>query len=484
LTDSQHGVVASRRSQPTRRASSDFLQAWARPEIHRTAQGLTIAAAALLFLSAAGTVEFAYTIRISYGLLALACIIGAPWVVRGWKSSPTYPRWAGVALLLTYSVSALFGRNAVLSGQARAGEYRFALYLLDLALGIALVGLVAGLWPHARGIRPLLMALVIGAFLAALYALYQWPAQHLHWPFADLNNTRDSNGVTTGASQGNGIFGWERARGTFLEPHFLAAYLTTVLPISTVFLADRVTWRRVFGAAASLTIALALFVAMSAAAFVILCAGGFAGLTVAAVGQGKVRLAGLAGALVLSVLILGLSIVGGATRIVPAVGRSEGDLRSTTAFRTQTWHRAIEIWTHRPTLGYGPGQSSVQLALTEGSQSGRSSSPPTVLRSAQGLWAASLVDAGVIGFAMWVLFLGLLLAAGIRACLVAPRFARVALIVAAFIGVGGAEVAGDRLELTVWMMLGLVLAMASGAPSKSDNPRSRHETQRGTDESP
>jgi hypothetical protein len=412
-------------------------------------------------------VQLVYTIRASYALLVLACLIGAPWVWRGWMSLAPSVRWSALAVFLTYVVSAIFGTNEVLVGQARAGEYRFAVYLLDLALGLAVIGLVSGLWPAGRTPWLMLIALVIGATLAALYAVYQWPAQHFRWPLDDLNNTRDTNGITAGASQGNGLLGWERVRGTFSEPHFLSAYLTSLLPLCGALLLRNRGWSWGLSAAALSFIGLAIIFTGSASSYVVLLVCTLAGVAMFAVANGRVRLARIAGALLVCCVVLGASMLTASNRIAPLTGRSESELRYTTKFRTETWQRAIETWTRRPIVGYGPGQSSVRLVLPNETESGDTTAPKPVLRSAQGLWAASLIDAGVIGFAMWIVFLTAVLIAAVRAFVSNPSTYKFSLCLASMVGIAQSQIAGDRMDLGVWVLIGLLLATTSSEASES-----------------
>ena len=86
-----------------------------------------------------------YTVRVPYALLAAACAIGFPSVVEGWRLAPSWLGWTAFALLAIYVVAAIGGTGATLGAQ-RAGAYRDLVYLADLALGIATVGLILGLW--------------------------------------------------------------------------------------------------------------------------------------------------------------------------------------------------------------------------------------------------------------------------------------------------------------------------------------------------
>jgi hypothetical protein len=318
-------------------------------------------------------------------------------------------------------------------------------------------GLV-GLW-RDRAKEPLVGALAIAAGLAAVYATYQWPARHFGLPLADISNTLDSGGVTAGASQGSGLLGWERVRGTFLEPHFLAAFLAALLPISVLaawMTRGRVRLLAAVGAAA---IAIGLVLTASVPAWGALSMGVVASAALFAIGRGWIGMAAATAAAAV-VVAVGAPIVASSPSWLGSVtGRGHAQLVVSSTFRADAWRAAERAWAGRPVLGRGPGQSSVQLgrqAISSGRRSG------IALRSAQGLWAAALVDAGVLGFGAWVLLLGGVLAIGGRQLIRRPSPLLLAAFAAATSVVVSSEIAGDRLDTTAWALLGLLLASAAG----------------------
>jgi O-antigen ligase len=145
-------------------------------------------------------------------------------------------------------------------------------------------------------------------------------------------------------------------------------------------------------------------------------------------------------------------------------GRSTADLALTTDFRTQTWERVIEIWAERPAIGYGPGQSSVQLTIEAAGDDA-----PGLL-SAHGIWAAALIDAGALGAACWLLFLGGALGVGMRCLLRRPSLLRAAAAAAALAAVLSALIAGDRLDLRVWILLAAFTAVSLPAAAPRADP--------------
>jgi hypothetical protein len=110
-------------------------------------------------------------------------------------------------------------------------------------------------------------------------------------------------------------------------------------------------------------------------------------------------------------------------------------------------------------IGYGPGQSSIKLAA-------KADAPPAVLdrktplQSAQGLWAASLIDTGLLGFASWIVFLVAVFVAVFQGLPGTMTIREIGVVVAALGAVAASELEGDRLELRVWMLLGIALAAA------------------------
>jgi hypothetical protein len=418
--------------------------------------------AALLFLSAAATVDVGFTVRVSQVLLGVACAVGAATVVEGWRRLPFVVVLGATGVLGAYVLAAALGDDQVLQGTARGGAHRELVYLADLVLGLAVVGLVVGATRSRRHLRRLAVALAIGAALAGGYAIYQWFAQQHGWPLADAVNTADSNGVTRGGLQGDGFLGHERARGTFLEPHFLGTFLASLLPVVVALL---LTVRRPAKVLLGLTAAAILFASLltsSVPSWAVLLVGVAAGAVLWAVSR---RSAVAVTAAVLAVLLASLLTTvsfRSPETLSGLTGRSGDQMRLTTSFRTTTWHRVGDIWSTRPVLGYGPGQSSVQLTA-DGDFAGvaADSRHRAGLQSAQGLWAASLIDAGVVGLAMWlVLFCGVLgVAFAAARARPSPLLGGVAL--AALTAVVGSQVAGDRLDLRVWVLLGLALAAAT-----------------------
>jgi O-antigen ligase len=145
--------------------------------------------------------------------------------------------------------------------------------------------------------------------------------------------------------------------------------------------------------------------------------------------------------------------------------RSAATLEVTTSFRTDTWRNVGRIWARRPALGYGAGQSSVRLALQNEANT-TEASRRAGLPSAQGLWAASLVDAGILGFETWALFLGGVLVVAGLALVRRPGPFTLACFVALTAAVITGQTGEDRLDLTAWTLIGLALAAALREPSE------------------
>lgn len=435
--------------------------AWSGRRAELAALALVLAAAALLFLDAAGTLHAVYTVRLSYLCAAAAVVVGAPYVVRGRRALPPSVQVAALALLVVYVVAAVLGHQVALPGEPRTGRVRSVVYVLDLALGLACLALVPALFRTPARLRLLGWAFVAGGAVAGGYALYQWFGQRYGWPLTDLNNTLDSNGITTGANQGPGVLGWTRARGTFLEPHFLGDYAASILPLAAglaLLARGRV---RLATTAAAVALGAALIATSSAPDGAVLVIGVLLATAGLVIGRGRVAAAAAIGCATAAVAVLTPFALVFPTAVAAATGRSEADVVATIRFRTDTWSHAIEIWQRRPALGFGPGQSSVQLAIPTQVAPPLLASRAPALQSAQGIWAASLVDAGVAGLACWIaLFLGagwaVLRAVGHR-----PSAFTWAVAAAALAAAAGAEITGDRLDLRVWLLLGFALAVAN-----------------------
>jgi O-antigen ligase len=441
---------------------------WSGPAPTAAAQLLVVLAAASLFLQSAATLQVIYTFRASYLLSTLAVAVGLPYVVAGWRALPSWLGfWAG-ALVAFYIAADLFGDKAVLQGSARGGSHRDLVFMADLLLGLGLVGLMAGIARKERAVRRILTGLAAGVALAAVYGAYQWFAQHFGWPLQDVNNTMDSNGITTDTAQGVGVLGWERIRGTFLEPHFLGEFLAAGLPL-LAYAAWRARgaprWVAFLAVVASL---FALLMTASVPAWAVLTVAVLFAATSWAFGRGRRRL-GAAGAAVLVVIVVGAPLAAASPHVVARVtGRSPSEITVTTAARTETWARVLNEWSARPLLGYGPGQSPVRLAQDSAPIAGEKR-PAKVLVSAQGAWSAALLDAGILGFGAWVYLLGGIVVICATALVRHPDGIRTASVAALTAMVLGAQLSGDRLEIGTWLVVGFALAVASLSPAQRDH---------------
>ena len=447
---------------------------WDAPQLRRWSRWLILAAAGALFLERAGTIEVGYTLTISYVLIVFASITNAPAVLRGWRILPSWTTCAAAALFAAYLVALLLGHQAELAGLSRASDSRGLIYLSDLALGLCVLGLIAGSWEN-RSIRPLVMALAIGGFLAAAYAIYQWLALRFGLPFGHINNAANSDGVSFGGSQGAGLFGGERVNGTFLEPHFLAAYLAAMIPLgflTTRWVAGRLR-RLAWGGVVMMLIALLLTISAPGWAELALAISAASLLYVAS--RGWVLPAATVAMITLAIWLSVIPALASPQLISPLVGRSGGELTLTTAFRTETWQAVLRLWAHNPVLGAGPGQSSVLLAASHAVPG----SLPNVLISAQGVWAAALLDGGVIAMGLWLMLLGGGIIIGVRALWRYPTGLRWATVAAGGAAVIDVMITGDRLFPLDWLVLALMLAAAAPSYATTRNRSDSHQRSNG-----
>jgi hypothetical protein len=422
----------------------------------RACRGVVLAAAATLFLHDAATVGVSYTLRISYALLALACLFGAPFVLRGWRSAPVGVQLSAALLVLVYLVAGVVGVNPVVAVGGRGSSARWLVYLLDLGVGLSTIGLLLGLFRDGRRVRLLILALIVGAVLASIYGLYQWLAQHYGWPLANLDNAPNSDNFSTGARfQGLGLFGWERVRGTFVEPFAFGIYLAAMLPLLTELFTAHRRRSRLVAWVAALTVVGALLVTDSSLAWASLLvalavvgAGAFISL-------GRPLLAGAAAAGSVLLAVLSIATLADPGMLSSVTQRSDSQLRLTVGARTDAWSESTAIWSRRPVLGYGPGASSVKLARADNAVG--VSSAPLVLGSAYGIWAASLIDGGVLALLAWIVFFSAVLwhtaAVALRTGS-ALAWMTIAALLAAMLA---SQVGGDRLDLRVWVLVGVAL---------------------------
>jgi O-antigen ligase len=434
-----------------------------RPRHESVCRGLVLASAALLFLHDAATVGVSYTLRISYALMAIACVVGAPFIVRGWRSAPPEVKLAASLLGLVYLVSGLIGVNPVLSGQARGSSLRWVVYILDLGLGLASIGLFLGLFDDRPRIRQLTTALVAGAILAALYGIYQWFAQHYGLPFSNLDNAPNSEGLTVGVHfQGNGLLGWERVRGTFVEPSVFGGFLAAMLPLVAYLLVRSARHRRYAWAAVLVMVTALVLTDSSLAVACLIAATALVGIAVF-ISSGRPMLAGAAAGTAVFMVIACALLVAEPDVLSSVTGRSNSDLHITVSARTHAWSQATDVWSMRPVLGYGPGASSVELAYRPDAQAVGLTSAPVVLGSAQGIWSASLVDTGVLGLLAWIAMFAAVFYSTIATAIRVASPLLWAALLAALVAVLTSEVGGDRLDLHVWVLIAFALVVSRSA---------------------
>jgi hypothetical protein len=425
---------------------------------------LVLTSAVALFLHDAGTIGVSYTLRLSYALMALACVLGARFVIRGWQSAPVGIKLTASFLGLVYLTSGLLGINPVLPGQARGSSLRWVVYLLDLGLGFASFGLLLEVFHDKRRIRQLTLALALGGVVAALYGIYQWVAQHYGLPLSNLNNAPNSDGFSTGARfQGIGLLGWERVRGTFVEPFSFGIYLAAILPLVTQLPNSQIGRRRWYSWAAVLITFGALTLTDSSLAWACL----FAAVTVVGTGAciktGRPVLAGVAGGGAVLLVVACTLLISEPGLLSPVTARSDSQLHLTVSARTTAWSQATNAWSMHPVLGYGPGASSVKLAYRPSAQAVGLASAPVVLGSAQGIWAASLVDAGVFGVLAWIIMFAAVFYYTGSVAMKARSPLLWAAIVAALVSVLASQVGGDRLDLRIWVLMAFALVASRSA---------------------
>jgi hypothetical protein len=93
-----------------------------------------------------------------------------------------------------------------------------------------------------------------------------------------------------------------------------------------------------------------------------------------------------------------------------------------------------------------------------------------VLGTAHGLWAAALIDVGLIGAACWILFFGTFFAYLAQQLLRAADAQTYCLLLGCSVVVLDTLVVGDRPPTQFWLMLGLAAGYAlarAGEPSAS-----------------
>ncbi len=438
---------------------------WAGERPRRAAAALLWLAFGALLASATATREVGFTLQISYAATALAVVVGAPFALRGWLRLPGRLRIGAGALLAVYALAALVGDGGGLTEQASRSSHRDLVYLADLVLGLATIGLVVGVADTPRRLRRLVMLFAGGVGLAAAYGVYQWFALHFGWPLSDTNTAPNSDGFSIGHRfQGSGILGWERIRGTFKEPLFFATFLATGLPVVAALTCAARGRARLALAGILAVVAVTLGLTVSSLTWGVLLVCCAVILCALAVAHGQIRLAAVMGAGLTAIVLVAPVMFADPSALSAVTGRSSTDLRATTHNRTDAWSRAVATFESRPILGHGPGQSAVRLAYRpDGTALGPGVTAPRVFGSAQGLWAASLIDGGLLALAGWVLLFGALALWVGRTLLLRPNPLLAGLATSGLVAWLAAQLAGDRLDIRVWLVCGLVAAAACQA---------------------
>ena len=307
-------------------------------------QALGLAGLFALFLNAAGTFDAGFTLTPSYLLLGLSVAVGFPGVVRGWQRCRRRARW----------------RDASSSASTSSGSCSDRIYNCRARRTIVLPrsrlprgrrSRTRGHGPPERhrggsgGLRRAATWVCAGGLIAAAYALYQWPAQQFDWPFADVNNALNSDGYTSGHRfQGEGILGWERVRGTFKEPLFLASYLAVVLCLSAGLAVreHRLLVRRLLIVTAGASL-LALGLTASSLTWGALTLVVVATGVLAAVSFGRVRLAGALGATLAAALLIAPPLFADPATLSRLTGRSGTALQVTSDNRVRAWREASVV---------------------------------------------------------------------------------------------------------------------------------------------
>jgi len=432
------------------------------------ATGVLLAAGGgLLFLSAAATIDVGFTVKPSYLLLAVAAGLGAPWTLKGWRQAPARVRQAGALLVVVYIIGVIAGHHASLPSQHARSNHRALAYLVDLLVGMSVMGLVSGFlsarWP--LGLATFIQIIAAGAIAGAALGIYQWLARHYGWPGSDINNAVNSDGFSFGHRyQGAGLFGWERARGSFKEPLAMATFLAASLPLVVNSGAVARPPMRWVWAAGAVVVAAGLAVTDSALGWTALIASLVVISSFASVTLGRPRWATVSGVAVAFLLLMPF-LASHPSAFTAITNRGGNQLTLTVGNRTGAWARAITVWEQHPIVGDGPGQSAVRLSYRP---SGAALRPglvaPPVLGSAQGLWAATLIDGGIFGLAAWAAFLIAVLAAAVSSATRRPQPFSWGILTSGLVYLILGQVTGDRLDMQVWVLLGLVLATCGQPP--------------------
>ena len=419
-------------------------------------------------------------------LFTLVALIGfTPWL---WNAAMPWGvfafRFAGVAALVAVSVAQFRGGLEVSAWSARVAL---------LAIGVvALAGVSASVSVHyGKSLEAMLNLLaILGLFLTTLFfarglgAARLLAAAQVVWaiPIALLGILQHYRPelVPAGSSY------TDRALGPFGQPNRLGGYLIAALPIAlTLSFVTQDRMLRGLLLASAFVVSLALVLSFSRGAWIAFAVAA-AGLAVVlvrwpALSPRPAQLAVALGAILLPALLLLPSVL---SRVAPkATAKKAWNLpfdperEGSAAMRGAVWQGAFAAAESRPVLGWGVGafreafdrSKSATMKRLE-AEGGRTSD------QAHGYYLATLVERGVPGLAIFVLFAAAALAAG--AAVIgsgAPAEARLlaAGLVASALALLAHAVLEDNLALAPHALilhanLGLLVSAAPGARRRAN----------------
>lgn len=454
-----------------------------------TFEKLMLLLALSLPFQAAFVLNLGMTVRLSHLLGGAAVAVGL-YLHRICRVPLGLPWWVLGAFLFVAICSLSFTpmipavSRFVLSG-VRGLEIRPIVQIFQLISMVILMFLTVGFCRDSLRFSRVADLVTISTALVLAYGVYKIVADLIGIPYIDINNAMNSDYTFGYREQGNSFAGVyiPRPRSTFVEPLNFANFLLFALPLTAASLAER--HGRVGRISKLVVIAIGFFLFI----FFISSRGAFYGAAVAGLAlaaflrrlRGFLAYVGWLTAsalvifgcayLVIAVLIPGLDAVDFLWTRVWTATTSGGRV-------SEDWATFSPLFAQYPWFGVGFGNVPFYMSRLE-----RFEHEGVV--DAGGMWTRLLVETGIVGTALFALFLCCLLwglwrvSRGTsvrrwRAYAIAISFSIIA------DAVQRVSFPGLATDVNLWVMFGLGLAIMNMAGQDDERPASLAEAEVGT----
>ena len=435
-------------------------------------------------LYSAFVVNVGATVRLSYLFGIVALLVGLRHKLLRWPS--TYLPWTLLALFVLAVLASIVLNPAspviptlALSGLRGIPDIRPLVQSAQLFLMIALMGVTVSYCRSRDRLLTALWFVTVGGLFSIVYGLYSFVAFHANLPFIELNNAMNSDYSYGPMAQNNSWVGGElaRPRSTFMEPTFFGNFLLLIVPLMVFHLASSTALRKRVAWAVSIGITILLF------GIAVNSRGALYGAVVAVFSmcllmRNTRELMSVTGKAM--AWAAGLVVI---TLLIPVGGPSGALLRPELMFEwveylqyrvsaiggpnrvITDWELVSIVFGDHPWTGVGFGNLTFYLGQAEG----------IILKGvadAGGLYQRLLAETGMIGAALYALFVGvtayyLLLVARRSHDVQYVQCARALIFWIVADGVQRLSIVGIATDAHLWVGFGLALALIGLAGSSA-----------------